>query len=143
MTDSVKNANPIRGRSIPHVVSACQYIFQCFESASEHKFVLDLLSELALFLDSCGQSKDKITVERFILRKRQAWYGKDHPDTLGSMNNLASTLGDVGELQEALSMQRETIRKMTEVVGDKHPYTIVSRRCLQQIEAKVEELLRP
>lgn len=40
-------------------------------------------------------------------------------------------------------MQRETVRKLTEVVGDKHLYTIVSRRCLQQIEAKTEELLRP
>lgn len=98
MTDSVKNANPVtRGRSIPHVVSACQHIFQCFESAStEHKFVLDLLNGLARFLNSCGQSKDEITVQRFILRKCQAWYGKDHPDSLISMNNLAITLRDVG-----------------------------------------------
>lgn len=73
--------------------------------------MLDLLSKLADFLDMCGDFRNEMMVQRFVLRKHKARYGETHPDIVISMDNLAVTLGRGGELQEALSMKQAVLAK--------------------------------
>ncbi|KAJ9650815.1 hypothetical protein H2198_009882 [Neophaeococcomyces mojaviensis] len=142
MTKTVQDANPlVRARTVTHIVSSFHKISQCFKSASvDDNVIVYLLYGLARFLDSCGQFKDEVVMERFIYQKHRSGHGDDHPDTLMSMNNLAATLREVGELQEALSIQRAVLEKRQQILGEDHPDTLMSMGNLAAMLGDVGEL---
>jgi len=90
----------------------------------EHRETLTSVNNLALLIDSQGESAAAERLHRRALEARERVLGPEHPDTLQCQISLADLVLKEGRLQEAEKMQRQTLATHLRVMGLENPQTL-------------------